>query len=62
MTDGLRKKDIEKNLGMNEYDMDGILRCTIEFRNEVVSIEFNSLSAKYILAGEKLVATYSIST
>jgi hypothetical protein len=34
----------------------------MQFRNKVVSIEFNSLSAKSILAGEKLVATYSIST
>jgi hypothetical protein len=34
-----KKKDMEKNLG-GRYDMDGILRCTIQFRNKVVSIEF----------------------
>jgi hypothetical protein len=39
VTDILR--DAEKNLGGSEYDMDGILRCTIQFRNKVVSIEFN---------------------
>jgi hypothetical protein len=25
----LRKKDVENNLGMSEYDMNGILRCKI---------------------------------
>ncbi len=35
------KKDIENNLGMSEYDMNGILGCKIQFRSKVVSIEFN---------------------
>ncbi len=33
MTDILRKKDAQKNLGLSEYDMDGILSCTIQFMN-----------------------------
>jgi hypothetical protein len=28
-----KKKDVEKKIGVSEYDMDGILRCTILFRN-----------------------------
>ncbi len=28
-----KSQDVEKNLGVSEYDMDGILRCTIQFRN-----------------------------
>jgi SET domain-containing protein len=28
-----RKKDVENNLGMSEYDMNGILRCKIQFRS-----------------------------
>jgi hypothetical protein len=28
-----RKKDVENNLGMSEYDMNGILRCKIRFRS-----------------------------
>jgi hypothetical protein len=28
-----KKKDVEKKLGVSEYDMDGILRCTIQFKN-----------------------------
>ncbi len=42
VTDILRKKkDVVKKLGVSEYDMDGILRILIKFRNYVVSIEFN---------------------
>jgi SET domain-containing protein len=26
------KKDVENNLGMSEYNMNGILRCKIQFR------------------------------
>jgi hypothetical protein len=26
-----RKKDVENNLGMSEYDMNGILGCKIQF-------------------------------
>jgi hypothetical protein len=34
VTDVLRKKkEVEKKLGGIEYDMDGILRCLIQFRN-----------------------------
>ncbi len=36
-----KKKDVEKNLGGSDYDMDGILRCTHQFRNKVDSIEFD---------------------
>jgi hypothetical protein len=36
-----RKKDVENNLGMSEYDMNGIRRCKIQFRSSVVSIELN---------------------
>jgi hypothetical protein len=28
-----RKKDVDNNLGMSEYDMNGILRCKIQFRS-----------------------------
>jgi hypothetical protein len=28
-----RKKDVKNNLGMSEYDMNGILRCKIQFRS-----------------------------
>ncbi len=28
-----RKKDVENNLGMSEYDMNGILRGKIQFRS-----------------------------
>jgi SET domain-containing protein len=28
-----KKKDVENNLGMSEYDMNGILRCKIKFRS-----------------------------
>ncbi len=28
-----RKKDVENNLGMSEYDMNGILRCKIQCRS-----------------------------
>ncbi len=36
-----RKKDTEKKLGVSEYDMDGKLRCLIQFMSSVVSIKFN---------------------
>ncbi len=36
-----RKQDVENNLGMSEYDMNGILRCKIQFRSQVVSIELS---------------------
>ncbi len=36
-----RKKSADYNLGMSEYDMNGILRCKIQFRSKVVSIELN---------------------
>ena len=28
-----KKRKTKKNLGGSDYDMDGILRCTIQFRN-----------------------------
>jgi hypothetical protein len=28
-----RKKGVDNNLGMSEYDMNGILRCKIQFRS-----------------------------
>ncbi len=28
-----KKKDVENNLGMSEYDMNGMLRCKIQFRS-----------------------------
>jgi hypothetical protein len=41
VTDILRKKDVDKKLGVSEYDMDGILGCKIQLRSYVVSIDFN---------------------
>jgi hypothetical protein len=29
----IEKKDVENNVGMSEYDMNGILRCKIQFRS-----------------------------
>ncbi len=29
----IEKKDVEKNLGVSEYDIDGMLRCKIQFRS-----------------------------
>jgi hypothetical protein len=36
-----RKKGVDNNLGMSECDMNGVLRCKIQFKSKVVSIELN---------------------